>query len=456
MRIQRGGAMMLHLALTLALSPLAWAPVADAAPCTPGVNCYCDRVRSGDLKDPTLLLCEDFEAPTLQHSQNDAAFVGKGAPYWGPPYDHSNTGSHVCFRGGNGYWHRNYNTGTGGPWRAGQPPPPVTVGCSCSVGPGQTCGSQFWHPTNLYQGNGQANIAILTDQDFAAEVPTIAAPANRAGGGRGAFDGAASLGHRILPRQTGGNGSNKGFGSPQRNIGITMAVAYPNNLVASGVVSNPWKHNEWGTGIGDGPFMFHTANWMTSTFPWKGFMFTAGANRLATCQAAVAGATWAKGKPSCSDVALAFDAAPADYVQATHWPLGTWGCARGHFQNLGLANTRYEAWITGPDGVERKVFDVSNLDTRSFRVGLAGGYDRYIWNSYANKNMKQSTTQTTFRYEDNVHIRADAPVSCAQIGYGTTGALTPIRDTTPFTPLTLLQMGLDAFGWLLTGGALHG
>jgi hypothetical protein len=122
-------------------------------------------------------------------------------------------------------------------------------------------------------------------------------------------------------------------------------------------------------------------------------------------------------------VQLNFVASSADYVQSKHWPFGTWGCARGYFQNLGLSNTSIQIWFTGPDGVERAVIDVVNLDTRQFKVAVAGGYNRYYWDNYANRNQTATkTTQTTFRYEDNVHIRAGAPVSCSQIGFGVVSA----------------------------------
>ena len=42
----------------------------EAGPCTKGVNCYCDKVRGGSLNDPSILVCEDWEAPTLQNDQS--------------------------------------------------------------------------------------------------------------------------------------------------------------------------------------------------------------------------------------------------------------------------------------------------------------------------------------------------------------------------------------------------
>jgi hypothetical protein len=70
-------------ALLAAVLGILMPAVGVAAPCTPGVDCYCDKVRGGGLNDPQLLFCEDFEAPTLYQNTG----VGNGAPYYGPWYD---------------------------------------------------------------------------------------------------------------------------------------------------------------------------------------------------------------------------------------------------------------------------------------------------------------------------------------------------------------------------------
>jgi hypothetical protein len=80
---------------------------AVATPCTPGVDCYCDKVRSGSLSDPSLLWCEDFEAPTLRLDQG----FGNGPPYYGPQYDHSFPDWGTNNRGNNSYWYRVYGMG---------------------------------------------------------------------------------------------------------------------------------------------------------------------------------------------------------------------------------------------------------------------------------------------------------------------------------------------------------
>ena len=81
-------------------------------------------------------------------------------------------------------------------------------------------------------------------------------------------------------------------------------------------------------------------------------------------------------------------------------------------------------------GVEQTIVDISNMNTLSM---VPGGYNGFEFNNYANTNQGGGpipSTQTSFRYEDNIHIRAGAPVSCSQIGFGSsigpsTGPSTP-------------------------------
>jgi hypothetical protein len=71
------------------------------------------------------------------------------------------------------------------------------------------------------------------------------------------------------------------------------------------------------------------------------------------------------------------------------------------------------------DGV--LIFHLTNFDAASSMVNQ--DYSDFSWNSYANYNQTvgQATTHTTYRYEDNVHIRNGPPVSCAQIGFDRDG-----------------------------------
>ena len=398
----------------------------EAASCTRGVDCYCDRVKksSDPIFDPSLLVCEDFEAPTLYRDTG----VGNGAPDYGPWYD--DTG-YPNARGNNSYWNRKYASGPySGAWRSAQPTG-ATLGRSCGY---SQCFQGAWSVGNKWQANGGetfqggvgpgpggSNIMIMgSPADFSAEVATISPPTNTANGVAGVFDGSYSLAHRV---PAGGTSDIQGtaFFPSSRTFGITMAVAYPNNSVSSRIWVDPWKHNEWhntgGGGGGDGLFLFHNTNSYNQQTPFEHFIFGSG-QTLAQCQARLAAATKTAGDFICSGGDFYYRADKSVYNSATDWPLGTWACVQGYFQNLGTSNSSIQIWFTGPAGVQKKIIGISGMDL--IGTSASSGYDGLIWNSYSNTNQSGAdgpTTATTFRYEDNVHIRAGAPVSCAQIGF---------------------------------------
>src|SRR2546430_7597719 len=110
-----GEGLVMLQAMWILLAVLIFSPgLVLAAPCTRGVNCYCDKVKpGGPLADPQLLMCEDFEAPTLHDDVN----FGGGAPNWRPPYDDTGTPG---YRGANSYSFRISSIlGTPG-WAVGQ------------------------------------------------------------------------------------------------------------------------------------------------------------------------------------------------------------------------------------------------------------------------------------------------------------------------------------------------
>jgi hypothetical protein len=398
--------------------------------------------------DPSLLMCEDFEAPTL----HDNVGFGNGAPYYGPWYD--DTGD-VGDRGYNSYWFQKYSNGSDAAlWRRNQPASP-TLGTPCTKF--DLCvGMKVWHPQDIWTANDyRPNVTILRNGEFNAEIGSITSPTGAAGGGAGVFDGQQSFAHRI-PAGLGEVGieGNKSFGGARRTFGITMAMAFPSNLISSGIMDGDpigggqmWKFNEWhptGSGAGgDGIFGFGHYGSMSSSFPFYGFMFYQAPGDAATqsaCNASVASATKTVGSFGCTDSYASWNessgAIPGSpYSRPVDWPLGTWGCIRGTYTNMGAANASVKITFTpsaGPRaGTEITVVDISNWNM-GFTPGLAsrtGGYDQFIWNAYYNglfnNGLNQGISQTTFRYEDNIHIRAGAPVSCAQIGFGSSGAASP-------------------------------
>ena len=77
--------------------------------------------------------------------------------------------------------------------------------------------------------------------------------------------------------------------------------------------------------------------------------------------------------------------------------------------------------------------DGSQLDNKN-------GYSNMKWNAYANTNQGNgyiASTALTFRYEDNVHVRNGMPVTCAQIGFTSSGGSTGGSTTPPTAPTNL-------------------
>jgi hypothetical protein len=443
--------------LFFAILSLIGLATAEASPCTKGVDCYCDRVQGGNLNDPQVLLCEDFEAPTLRASTP----VGGGAPYWGPPFDDTGQTNN---RGVNGYWQRKYNNGVGaGLWTQGNPASP-TFGRTCGF---PLCsGTGIYDPADRWQANGFAFTGFPTSSEFNAEIGTIVPPSGSAGGGSGAFDGTASKAHRIIAAGTGGTHGSVSFGAAKFLFGITMAIAYPNNSNASGIWAAPWKHNEWhvtGTGGGgDGLFLFHNQGSRSEQSPFR-YMFTFARSALglpnsdtqATCQTKLNAATKTVGDFFCDGGgSFNYGTSAAAFTRTTDWPDSTWACVRGFYD---FATTgAIKLWFTGPAGVEKVIVDISGMDFSG--QSAANGYNELIWNNYANVNQPGAgpvTTQTTYRYEDNIHIRAGQPVSCPQIGYAGSVLPPPPSNPPPSAPTAIWgHRGTDILRGVRTSGGL--
>jgi hypothetical protein len=297
-----------------------------------------------------------------------------------------------------------------------------------------------WDAVNRWGGNAYGpQLAILTQpSQFSAELSTIRPPTNASGGATGVFDGNASLGYRIAAGNTHGIAGEARF-SATRTIGYTAAIAYPNNSLTSGIwgttsVPGAWKHNEWTTVYNpnsgfDGLFAFYNQAGPRTGIPFAGFIGSFQDQNYTNCGSIVAAA----GSASCINGNLGIQwNSPANYSQPTDWPFGSWGCIRGFIENAGLSNMRMRVWFQGPNMTnERLIIDFTANGTQ---LDNKNGYGGMKWNAYANTNQGMgyiSTTQLTFRYEDNTHVRAGAPVSCAQIGFTGTSTTDVVPPATP-------------------------
>jgi len=396
----------------------AWSPnTAEANACTDGVDCYCDRVGpGGDIEDGSLLFCEDFEAETL----HDDTSPGGGAPLYGPWYD--DTGQ-PGLRGNNSYWSKTY----GAPasfcgWRDSSPSP--TKGTACAY---SNCYAGEWSSGDPWTANAFACIDIFQDGEFNDEVSALGSGPIKLPDGSGVWDGSQTLGHRIQAGVQNDIIGTKNF-TATTEIGITMALAYAANAASSGVWNYPWKHNEfinlrgeqaahWNlgrTGLGGGGARPYSSVFFNATF--------SSASQPA-CESARQSAN-IFGQSDCNSITFRWGADPSAYNQAIDFPWGTWACHRAYVSGMGTSNMTMQIWHN-----ETLVFSMTGFDGTVLRPQ---GYKAWIWNAYANANQglgETPTSETTYRYEDNVHVRAGQPVSCSQIGFGA-APIAPVPKTT--------------------------
>lgn len=429
----------LYSVLSLVVLGLLLPEVSTAASCTSGVNCYCDKVKGGSLNDPLLLFCEDFEAPSLYQ----AVPVGASAPNYGSWYDATGLSGD---RGHNSYWQQKYGNGVSSfLFTQGQPASPA-LGSPCNF---SLCtGMKVWDRTNRWSANAYNPLAAFFTQasDFNAEVGSLTAPTNAAGGGSGVFDGNANLVYRIAPGTTHGIAGKASFPATTE-VGLTMALAYPRNSLASGVWGTDaspaaWKHDEWATvnspncGF-DGLFAFYNQTGPRSGRPFAGFIGAFGSGCTGGgYNGSITNISAGRAELINGGIGVYWNT-PTNYNQPTDWPEGTWGCVRGHLVISG-GSEHYRVWFQGPNMTsERLLIDVTFT---SSGLDNTGGYDGFKWNAYANTNQGGgyvASTALTFRYEDNVHARKGLPVPCSQIGFvGGSGG----GDIIPPSPPTNLQI----------------
>ena len=459
--VPRGGMKMRKDSLAAVLSLVALVAVFAAADaragqtCTDGVDCYCDCGKGtnrgdgfvnaacatkGVAIDRSVLLCEDFEARTLTENIG----VGAGAPFFGPWYDApgSRSGSGMG-RGSNSYWNQTYGPANQGcAWRQGQPANPK-LGLTCG---GSVCYADEWSQGNPWDANPNACIDIMRNGEFDDELPSNTEP-TIPGGGAGVFDGRQIIAHRV-PKgdgagpdsaSTGGFHGTTSFGHTVTNFGMTWAMAFPADVASSHVLDSQWKFNETaGPGSNNSyegwPVGNYGIGWLTggeTLFPFAGYI---RASDTAACESLDDNSRALVGQKQCNHgVGLYLGPNPTDYQQARDYPFGTWGCIQAYFYDMNTANAKTKIWFNG-----KLIVDIDGLDSSRM---VNAGYSSFHWNHYANYNQfaGQATTKATYRYEDNMHIREGAPVSCQQIGFTSLTAPAPPpvgQDPTP--PATTL------------------
>jgi hypothetical protein len=165
--------------------------------------------------------------------------------------------------------------------------------------------------------------------------------------------------------------------------------------------------------------------------PYAPYLFSTSDS---ACNAALANADLLVGKAFCAPGVLFFGPGNDDvaYLQSRDFPFGTWGCSRAYISGANSSNVTIKLWHN-----DRLIFHLEHFNGSALHSfdnnGSPNGFDRFHWNQYANHNgfVGQATSRTTYRYEDNVHIREGEPVSCNQIGFT---SLTPPAPPPPIDP----------------------
>jgi hypothetical protein len=427
------------LAGACALFALAASEAQAGQPCTDGVDCYCDCVNGpnsgngfrnaacqtkGIRVDTAALLCEDFEARELTQDVSRGVTSGN----FGPWYD--DTG-YAGNRGNNAYWSRTYGpTGSDCSWRQGQPSNPQK-GTPCAFG---TCFGGEWSAGDPWGANAHACMDVMRNGEFDDEVTTNHEP-TLPGGGQGVFDGAQIMGHRVqrggVPGSVAGFHGSKSFGRAVTTIGITEALAYPSDVLSSRIFDAPWKDNQFQNGQEHWHRGSTGAGSKPDDLPYMPF-------RFANCSAALANARVLVGTAQCNSLGVMVGPADA-YSQPRDFPWGTWGCSQAYMSGMNTSSMTWKIWHNGV-----LIVHIENIDGRAM---THPSYSNFSWNSYANYNQEagQATTRTTYRYEDNVHIREGEPVSCQQVGFTSLTAPPPPAsgggDPTPPPPAPAPTLG---------------
>jgi hypothetical protein len=461
--------------------------LAQGISCTDGTDCYCDCVSNStkaassacitkwgsNIYDASLLGCEDFEAITLYGAVGTGTLgmtgPGSGATactpgnqqancygntanaLHGPWYDITGDSTPASPNVGfNSYWYRMYGSNSGPQWDTGYPVNPIFGGtCTRSDGqPGECSGMSEYcsHAQGVFngasrdcwRGNQFAAIDIQrhgehNDDDDAS---TYLAPSNARGGiASGVFDGLQSFAQRVRNfgsiRVENAKTGTMGWSNPEREIGITMAFAYSDSVETSGVFLAPWKHNEWEPGD-HGAFMFWNVTTTDEAIP---FTQTVWIKDASSCSAAIAGATLRKGYFNCDNPdtmrygAETNTASPRfSYRRSQHWnPLRQWKCVRSHFRNIGDSNFSVRIQLDNIDVVDFEGVDgrIMTANPSSGATQSVDGFTGFNFNAYSNSVQNGNQVRPSFRYQDNVHVRRGAPVSCAQIGFGTAAGTPP-------------------------------
>ncbi len=422
-------------------------PPSDSS-CTDGIDCYCDCIENdwsggtvntandivsgqntyansacqtrGVPIDSAVLYCSDYEQQTFHDDLvTDQVYTNTGGQSIGRPVWSDNGWSN--WRGYGGAWSTFLNDVTVAgqcAWHDQEPSGTVLRGNRCNVG-GNCSGvvhsldpaiAAAWQTDQRAHAN--TCIAFVQSDEIDNEITDIQ-PLTNGRGSVSVFDGIQMMAHRIAAGHVAGFAGDVALNGADE-IGVAWAMAYPSNLDRSGILRRPWKPNEWRgesggsrannlfTGCGSG---CPTNGVAEGIFPMVNYIWYADgcAGKLLTCPT---------GNCYCGNRAMVLRAEYAQYDFDRDWGLSTWGCIRGHVDGLNTSSSHYRMWFNNTLVVEA-TFNPVGSDQQN-------GVYQMKYGAYSNANQDppgSETTEVTYRYEDNLHIRAGEPYTCSQIGF---------------------------------------
>ena len=402
-----------------------WASTFGA--CVPGSTCFCDRVKgtgtlgtSDPIYNSAVFWCADFDHDAFYETTpvhvNDAFGNKNWISTTGALYGSGD-------RGGGSRWAKLYQgTWSGMTWEDGRP----TTTCGGVItsvgGSGIGSGPMEWDAADRWCANayGPRIDIIKTAADYSAENGSTAPTIPGSGG-------ANVLGNYLLGMRVGVT-DEAGFMSDQPGVGahaqlgVTVALGYESNVASTGILSLPWKHEEFGGvngGVNDGLFLFRqdgTNGAPLNTFPIHGFMFSPGFS----CPTAIASAVQTLGTMRCdpADNVIWFaeqGTGAGQYEWPTDFNLSQLHCVSAHWDFRTISSVDVRFWFDG-----ELVLDISNINlTGSIYDGLGGtnGIDEFELNAYSNKAGLDGISAPTRRFVDNYVMRDGTPVLCDDIGF---------------------------------------
>ncbi len=394
--------------------------------CTDGTDCLCDTVSAPGAG--SIGLCYDFEEDVLYAA--DDTVVGNWT-YFTDPY---------FSRGSANHWRTYY--GSYGPpsgphaypgyWQDGEPGLTPRQGGQCDRTSGGDCvGLKEWcseQQGNLVDGLGadcweandkQPMVDIMRDGDHNAEVTDLSAPTHP--GGTGApGTGKTWMAHRIEPDSQGGFVGFEDLGSGNFDVGVTMLMAFPDNLIDSNTLQGAWKFDQINAASDAIAGFSSSPIGMKDHFPYQGFLSNCSGGPTAPLITNLTAGTETGEVRGVFDCNGKFrfrgeDASP-HYDFATDWGYSKWGCMRVRMTDFDTTNACMTMWY-GDGTSETPVVDFCGLDATTLQIGTEG-ISSWKMNSFPNyhANSTGSTGEVTYRWQDNmVIVLGDEPVSCSAV-----------------------------------------